>query len=611
MSRRKDVRIPNPHRAANEEQNLQNKRLKSLYDAIDAGRNKDSIELADKIVRKFGGKDRNNLNDKITVNTAQALKALASIRLENSFTADAAVLVENCEQAITSGEFNEGTLQESYIPNRIPLLIERILKVQKPTEGLLLDLYFGYARVMDFKNQQRVANMLYKDYENWKYLFWVINNIVMQANNSPLAQKVYYPLAQRMLEKLAVDGGDRKPNRTEIVLNHQVLTQRRDYQKAFDYLNRVTANGSLSKEDAKTMRFELLKLSERFDDLFAFIAEEVKTDALNFGAWETLFWIYEHANNKQDEELKNRALEQFDQLNREFLPDTNKNAKHYGYLLKLLFYKQINKLNDSEKSKELTKTLGNVVDNLKKMISLTHERPNSYADISKFLHMLPTSEHAQLVEFINTEFSGQLEDNSDLFYIRELLQTAFGFHRQKSVSERTQYALKLVGSLNSNAENDTHLDQHAKSVTLIISNVFWDNYIETGSNQHLYELTALLEFIFDRCPNVFIAALVLMRIYTKIGGINRIVALYNQLDIKFFQRDSLGYLTFASAMQFGRFREAIFYLLDSRPNLITTKERQVKQSSPQTGHAVWIKFNIWLNSQNTVDHQFMQPEPTY
>lgn len=75
----------------------------------------------------------------------------------------------------------------------------------------------------------------------------------------------------------------------------------------------------------------------------------------------------------------------------------------------------------------------------------------------------------------------------------------------------------------------------------------------------MYELTALLEFIFDRCPNVFIAALVLMRIYTKIGGINRIVALYNQLDIKFFQRDSLGYLTFASAMQFGRFREAIFY----------------------------------------------------
>jgi hypothetical protein len=34
---------------------------------------------------------------------------LALIRAEN--TAEAAVLVENCEQALVSGEFNEGTLQ--------------------------------------------------------------------------------------------------------------------------------------------------------------------------------------------------------------------------------------------------------------------------------------------------------------------------------------------------------------------------------------------------------------------------------------------------------------------------------------------------------------------
>lgn len=98
MGRKKEVRLPNPNRAATEEQNLQNKRLKSLYgefgvlniclyeyrvyectntfsDAIDAGRNKDSIELADKLVRKFSGKDRNNLNDKVTVNTAQVYLA--------------------------------------------------------------------------------------------------------------------------------------------------------------------------------------------------------------------------------------------------------------------------------------------------------------------------------------------------------------------------------------------------------------------------------------------------------------------------------------------------------------------------------------------------------
>jgi hypothetical protein len=143
---------------------------------------------------------------------------LALIRAEN--TSEASILVDNCEQALTSGEFNEGTLQvlfhcfkESYVPNRIPILIEKILKVQPASEPLLLDLYFGYTRIMDFKSQQRVANLLYKDFENRKYLFWTINSLIMQAIASPaLADKMYYPLAQRMLEKAASEG--RKPDRT-------------------------------------------------------------------------------------------------------------------------------------------------------------------------------------------------------------------------------------------------------------------------------------------------------------------------------------------------------------------------------------------------------------
>lgn len=45
-------------------------------------------------------------------------------------------------------------------------------------------------------------------------------------------------------------------------------------------------------------------------------------------------------------------------------------------------------------------------------------------------------------------------------------------------------------------------------------------------------MAAFLEFIFDRCSNVYIAAIVLMRVYTILGNMSRIVALFNQLDIK-------------------------------------------------------------------------------
>jgi hypothetical protein len=88
------------------------------------------------------------------------------------------------------------------------------------------------------------------------------------------------------------------------VLNYQVLTHQREYQKALEYLDRVS--GDLNTDDAKSMRFELLKMSTRFDELFAFISDDIKTNALNFGSWETLFWIYEQASEKQDDALKKR-----------------------------------------------------------------------------------------------------------------------------------------------------------------------------------------------------------------------------------------------------------------------------------------------------------------
>ena len=75
----------------------------------------------------------------------------------------------------------------------------------------------------------------------------------------------------------------------------------------------------------------------------------------------------------------------------------------------------------------------------------------------------------------------------------------------------------------------------------------------------LYELAVALEFIFDRCPNVYVAGLLLMRVYCVLGNMQRVISLFNRLDIKYIQRDSLGYLTFTLAMQYGRFKEAICF----------------------------------------------------
>ena len=123
-------------------------------------------------------------------------------------------------------------LQESYVPSRIPILLEKLLRVRAANENILIELYYGYTRICDFKSQQRVANMLYKDYEQTKYLLWGSASVIMQvrpcnkqyfiaggklitlslqAVTTPaLAEKICYPLAQKMLEKAIVG---RKPTR--------------------------------------------------------------------------------------------------------------------------------------------------------------------------------------------------------------------------------------------------------------------------------------------------------------------------------------------------------------------------------------------------------------
>lgn len=64
--------------------------------------------------------------------------------------------------------------------------------------------------------------------------------------------------------------------------------------------------------------------------------------------------------------------------------------------------------------------------------------------------------------------------------IRELLRTGFGHYHQLDIKKRREYLTKLVTDLRDNAKDSFDLDTHAKAVTLIVANLLWDTYIETG-----------------------------------------------------------------------------------------------------------------------------------
>ncbi|KAI6181474.1 N-terminal acetyltransferase B complex subunit MDM20-like protein [Aphelenchoides besseyi] len=552
-------------------QNAQNCRLKPLYDAIDSQRCKDAIEIADRITRKFENKDR-GVDDRATVTTAKALKALALIRSEKA--TDAGPLMNVCEEAMLTDEFNEGTMTESYVPHRIPQLLERVLEKREKTENLLSELYYGYARVCDFKNQGRVANMLFREYKHNRYLIWGAVSVIMQGVTNPaLAKKVFYPLGLGMLEK-ALAG--RKHTRSEIHLYFAILWYCEMYDKAIEYIqtlhgdNDEKIDGTLTQLECDQMLLTALETSELYDGLFALSNRMIKETGFdNFAPWKALLCVMDKLIARKEKEQFRVMLEECAKL--VVLAEEASGSSHlnryYKHTLRLLFLIRIVKSGYStiENLRDFTPNFGNFVEHMKATIEITYNRPYCFNDMSQFFSMLRKSDRAELLEFLDIKFGLQIDEllkqnRIDYEYmIRELFRVGFGFYEEDDSKKKREYVLALVTLLHRQSPETQNIEDFAKSIAIIVGNVMWDVYIETGSKDYLYEASVMLESIYNSFPNVYVAGLLLARIYDVIGNIQRIMMLHNELGIKFIQRESLGYLTFNSAVKFGRFKEAIFY----------------------------------------------------
>ncbi|PIO61687.1 hypothetical protein TELCIR_16781, partial [Teladorsagia circumcincta] len=168
------------------------RRLRPIYDAIDAGNPKKAVQEADKVLKKHP----------VTI-CAKVLKALALIRSDK--LADGFEIINTLD--VPGAHFDDSTLQafvhcfkEAGCPDRITTLYERAVAVS-PTEQNLTHLFMAHVRNRSYKNQQLVAMRLFKEFNNTPYFFWGVMSIVMQARDSPeMGAKMFYPLAARMVE---------------------------------------------------------------------------------------------------------------------------------------------------------------------------------------------------------------------------------------------------------------------------------------------------------------------------------------------------------------------------------------------------------------------------
>uniref|UniRef100_A0A915CZZ8 Uncharacterized protein n=1 Tax=Ditylenchus dipsaci TaxID=166011 RepID=A0A915CZZ8_9BILA len=203
---------------------------------------------------------------------------------------------------------------------------------------------------------------------------------------------------------------------------------------------------------------------------------------------------------------------------------------------RLLKYKPL------EKTELQNHKLGLPLDSLKQLASCSYTKTYCFADLKCYLHLLSGQEIQLLVEYVQ-------EIYGDKYSAGSANETAALCSGGFSVQQ-------LFGKLPADASKG----QEASAYAQLIANYTWfchQQHFPTLSNQLLKSII-LLEYVLAKYTNCDATVpLLLCRFYSLLGGSKRVAELVKHLDIKYIQRDSMGYLQCLLDDKYGKFKSAI------------------------------------------------------
>lgn len=532
------------------------RRLRPIYDAIDAGNPKKAVQEADKVLKKHP----------VTV-CAKVLKALALIRSDK--LADGFEIINSLD--VPGAQFDDSTLQafvhcfkEAGCPERITTLYERAVAVS-PTEQNLTHLFMAHVRNRSFKNQQLVAMRLFKEFNNTPYFFWAVMSIVMQARDSlEMGMKMFYPLAAKMVENHVSKYGYKAG--AEIELHAMVYEGLGKFSEAEKLLGTENARTLLTTPPTFLMarRLSLLFSAKDYQTVMDKTIEGLHSDPDDWVLWKMLFdSAFELLKEAKSDEEQDRVLVALDGLiHAEGMSTSRLRGPHLARLeLMGRFHKEDEPICSLlEKMK-----LGPAIDLMINYVLRFYAKPCCYNDVVQYLWLLDSDKQEELVDgikdFIDSvihqrEQAGEDRDaNCWAVIMNERLRRTIGTIDSMPRKDRRRHVQLIIqGILQPNREQlaGTALAQLAAAI-------LWNEWKVHDDWQSFYEMILLLEWTSNEYPTDPFCKLVLCRAYAHIGCMYRMVALARSLDIKSVQRDTLGYIMFPMPELCGRFNVGIVH----------------------------------------------------
>nr|XP_046160588.1 N-alpha-acetyltransferase 25, NatB auxiliary subunit-like isoform X3 [Oncorhynchus gorbuscha] len=553
-------------------QDPNDRRLRPIYDYLDNGNNKMAIQQADKLLKKH--KD---------LHCAKVLKAIG---LQRTGKQDEAFSL--AQEVATLEPTDDNSLQaltilyrEMHRPELVTKLYEAAVKKVPLSEEYHSHLFMAYARVGEYKKMQQAGMALYKTVPKNPYYFWSVMSLVMQAisaQDEKLAQTMFLPLAERMVEKMVKE--EKIEAEAEVQLYFMILERLGKYVEALDMvrgpLGEKLTSELQSRENKCMMMYQRLQLWPECNALsYKLLLKNPDDWQFYLSYFDSLFHLMDKSWSPPNEEehcvegpVQTTVAEAVkfvvDRMEEEDKKDSRPLRGPYMACLEL-----IHRLRQRGCPDE--KELGDPLELMLQFFGKFGDKPCCITDLKIYLHLLPPEQH--------TQFKNRL---GELVPLGEVGEDGFGFPGDTKALQRhlcvcqlsrvlgLQHTLDTEGKLCLITELKAHYHyglqfgksclktelQFSDTYCLMVAHVYIDLWTETGDENMLWQCLGVLEEGLSYSPSNAQFKLLLLLLFCHLGAFQPVVDLYSSLDAKHVQHDTIGYLLTRYAGSLGQFAAA-------------------------------------------------------
>uniref|UniRef100_W8AQU8 Phagocyte signaling-impaired protein n=1 Tax=Ceratitis capitata TaxID=7213 RepID=W8AQU8_CERCA len=529
------------------------RRLRPIYDSLEVGNNRKALQETEKLLKKHPN-----------MWCARALKALALLRLGRYEESQIVLKTVSNEKPV-----DDPTLQvlsfcykELEQLDKIVYLYNNAVKQSPGNEELLAHLFISHVRLEDFKSQQSVALQLYKAQPKTAYYFWAVMSVVLQGIRGPESKfpgktKIYLALAQRMVDKMINE--NKLESEQEVFLYLHILRLQEKYKEAYEFLNGALCE-KLYPGAPVYMKIDLLKQLNMWKETNSLLKDLLKDDPDRWDYYQdylgSCFELLKETSEDSLNDKSNDGNETNDLIStldecHDFLCQMIESAERKvrgPYLARLELHKRMRAQGMNAES-----LLGDFSILIIEYFRLFGDKPCCTHDIALFLPSITMEARQQVASKLLLESgisSTKLPQNKEqmqkhicALQISRICGSHLDLETEHLLAFYTAFKLHYEHGLSSFGKNLLHTDMGpSDAYALLAANVMYDVSLREQKSDRIFEALCLLQYVLRNSTSNFHVKLLSLKIYHMFGCMLGAQEMYDYLDIKQIQLDSMSYI---------------------------------------------------------------------